>query len=817
LTADRLKPLTMWVDIAFLSPLGSTYTYHVPPRHERACQRGMLVVAPLRKRRLSGIITGISTHPPQGLAPEVIKPLLAIPLKTPVFNTTEMTFYTWCATYYHAPMGGILKTALPLPKTVLKGEVVEITAAGQNPLERLMAGGNRDAEKLVSRGAGIPIPFRGFSEGWEDLLAWTDAGWVVWRYPGFRDNFHPSRIYYTLAPDVAGKHRIGKREKEVIAALETEKSLFRKALLNKVPGAEAPIRQLLRKGVILEKSEPLRSAGPTPRHPESGGPARLSPEQSVALRHILEETASPAPKPVLLHGITGGGKTELYIQAIQATLKRGKSALILAPEIVLTPQLIARIQGRCGGDIIVWHSRLTGTQRWQQWLHLTGEAPVIVVGVRSAIFAPVKALGLIVVDEEHDPSFKQEEKLLYSARDMAVVRSRLQHSALILGSATPALESFYNVKTGKYRYCVITRRPTRQALPPVEIVDLKQAGHRVLQPTRGLLLSELLRKALIETLGNGHQALLFLNRRGYARTLTCVSCGEKVACPRCSVSLTLHKPGNTLICHYCGYHQPVPERCAFCGGHLARIGGGTQRLEEEIESLVPGARLARLDRDTMQRRAHYETVLAGLRKKEIDVLIGTQMIVKGHDYPGITLVGIVLADHSLNFPDFRASERTFQLITQAAGRCGRGHFPGRVIVQTFSPRHYSVLHASRHDFIGFYEEEITYRRDSDYPPFTRLAAIRISGKKNEVVAEKAEEIAREARRLAESLPLSVTILGPAPALLSRLKGRYRWHILLKGKESPALHALVEKIFGNKALMKGHALKVQAEFDPLQLT
>jgi len=807
----------MWADIAILSALGSIYTYHIPPPHEHACRPGTLVVVPLRKRRLSGIITKISPHPPRDFAPELIKPVLALPLKTPVFSTAEMAFYSWCATYYHAPMGEILKTALPLPKTVLKGEALEVTAAGQTPLSRLAAEGNHDAEKLVSGDVGTPVSFRGFSKGWKNLLTWTDAGWVVWCYPGFRKNFYPSQIFYTLNPDVAGKHRIGKREKEVIAALKIGKSLSRKVLLSKMAGAEAPIRQLLRKSVILEKSEPLKPADSKSHLPKNTAPPRLSPEQAVALKHILEETASPTPRPVLLHGITGGGKTELYIRAIQATLKKGKSALILAPEIVLTPQLITRIQNRCGRDIIVWHSRLTGAQRWQQWLRLNRETPVIVVGVRSAIFAPVKNLGLIVVDEEHDPSFKQEEKLLYSARDMAVVRSRLQHGALILGSATPALESFHNVKTGKYRYCVITRRPTRQALPPVEIVDLKQAGHRVLQPTRGLLLSEPLRKALIETLGNGHQALLFLNRRGYARTLTCVSCGEKVACPQCSVSLTLHKPGNTLICHYCGYHQPVPEQCAFCGGLLTRIGGGTQRLEEEIETLLPGARLARLDRDTMQRRAHYETVLAGLKNKEIDILIGTQMIVKGHDYPGITLVGIVLADHSLNFPDFRASERTFQLITQAAGRCGRGNFPGRVIVQTFSPRHYSVLHASRHDFIGFYEEEITYRRDSSYPPFTRLAAIRISGKKSEAVAEKAEEITQAAKHLSGNLNLPVTVLGPAPALLSRLKSRYRWHILLKGKESPVLHTLVEKIFGNKTLMRGHSLKIQVEFDPLQLT
>jgi primosomal protein N' (replication factor Y) len=809
----------MWADIAFLSPLQNIYTYHIPFSYKRVCQVGTLAVVPLRKRRLSGIITKITNHPPEGVTPEAVKPILAIPLNTPVFNNAEMVFYTWCATYYHAAIGGILKTALPLPKTILRGEAIKLTDGGQNPLERLAAGGNIAAEKLVTRGVGVPVSSRQLTgcETWEDLLTWTDTGWVTWTYPGFAKNFHTIQIYYILNPNAPPLKRTGSREKEVIAILYKQGKVTRKDLLKKIPWAAAPVRQLLKKGIITEKSELLKPKSLEPLPPANNGPVHLSPEQSVALKNILEEMASPAPAPVLLHGITGGGKTELYIRAILATLKKGKSALILAPEIVLTPQLIARIQNRCGGNIVVWHSRLTGKQRWQQWLRLNRETPVIVVGVRSAIFAPIKNLGLIIVDEEHDPSFKQEEKLLYSARDMAVVRSRLLHGALILGSATPALESFHNVKTGKYHYCVITRRPTRQALPPVEIVDLKQEGHRVLQPTRGFLLSESLRKALIETLEDGHQALLFLNRRGYARTLTCMACGEKISCPRCSVSLTLHKPGNALICHYCGYHQAVPEQCTFCGGRLVRIGGGTQRLEEEIGTILPDARIARLDRDTMQRRTHYEAVLAGLKNKKIDILIGTQMIVKGHDFPGITLVGIVLADHSLNFPDFRAAERTFQLITQAAGRCGRGHFPGRVIVQTFSPQHYSILHASRHDFIGFYEEEITYRRDSGYPPFTRLAAIRISGKKNEAVAEKAEGISREARHLAENLNLSVTILGPAPALLSRLKGRYRWHILLKGKESPVLHRLVEKIFGNKTLMEGYALKVQVEFDPLQLT
>jgi len=465
---------------------------------------------------------------------------------------------------------------------------------------------------------------------------------------------------------------------------------------------------------------------------------------------------------------------------------------------------------------VTWHSHLTERERWSQWLQLHSLAPIVVIGARSAIFTPVKDLGLIVIDEEHDPSFKQEEGLLYNARDVAVVRSRHQGCSLILGTATPSVESYHNVKQEKFRYSVLTRRPTGQPLPKGEVVDLRQEGFPKRQETRGLMLSRPLREALMEVYASGHQSLLFLNRRGYARVVTCVQCGETLMCPRCSVSLTLHKPANALRCHYCGFSRRLPEKCEACGGTLIQMGGGTQRLEEEVLGVLPEARVARLDRDTMQKRSLYEVVLRRLREREIDILIGTQMIVKGHDYPGIVLMGIVTADQSLRFPDFRASERTFQLLTQASGRCGRGDIPGRVIIQTFSPDHYSIRHAVHHDFVGFYEEEIGFRKELGYPPFTRLAAIRISGPNFNAVEEKSLRIATVGRQVSAVRKGAVHVLGPSPALLSRLKNRYRWQILLKGRSSAELHRVVDEIFRSRAGKAERGMKVQVEFDPVQL-
>ncbi len=808
----------MWVDVTFLGSLPLAYTYLVPPSLVEKAREGALVVAPLRRRRLAGVVTGIradSRNLPRGKA---FKPILAIPLDHPVFDATLLKFYEWCARYYRIPLGGILRTAFPLPRRFFKGETVKTTPQGERAL-RGKAAEDARARSLWKRlqGEGEPLPLVALEGMWEALLVWTAEGWLQWEYPNFSRGFTPRLRYVQPSGDLPEAVRLGPKERAVLAFVLEKGRVEERDLAREFPRSRRSLRRLIEKGALEVLTRPAFPKEPAVRSREPGPCPDLTHEQKVALSAVEREIASESPRPLLLHGVTGGGKTELYIRAIQATLERGQSSLILVPEIVLTPQLVSRIRARCGVPVVVWHSHLTEKERWEQWLQLYHTAPVIVIGARSAVFTPVKALGLIVIDEEHDPSFKQEEGILYNARDVAVVRAREQSCPLILGSATPSIESYHNVKREKFRYCVLTRRPTGQPLPKGEVIDLRKEGFAKWQETRGLMLSKPLREALLTAFHAGQQSLLFLNRRGYARFVTCGQCGETVMCPRCSVSLILHKPADVLRCHYCGFSRKLPERCEACGGPLLQMGGGTQRLEEEIRGVVPDARIARLDRDTMRKRSLYETLLTRLRRREIDVLIGTQMIVKGHDYPGVTLMGVLMADHSLKFPDFRASERTFQLLTQASGRCGRGDLPGRVLIQTFSPDHYSIRHAVHHDFIGFYEEEIRYREELGYPPFSRLAALRVSGPDPKAVERKALGLAAEGKRAAAyGNGGSVQVLGPAPALLARLKDRFRWQVILKGRDSASLHRVVEKILSAKAAKPEKGMKVQVEFDPIQL-
>ena len=808
----------VWVDVTFIGSVPSFYTYKVPSAESRKAREGALVVAPLRRRRLAGVITRLLQKPDEALKNKDCKPVLFIPFETPLFTADLLRFYRWCAEYYRISLGGILKTALPLPRKVLKHEHLDITENGKNALRKEMRGGNAHADLFLRRwekGESL-LPMIARRGMWKVLLDWTSEGWVRWNYPGFAESFNPQIACYSYVSESLDAFRMGPKEKAIVAYMETEETIEEKALLEKFPKSRRTLRRLEEKGILSRYTRPAPFSTGSPVPSDGAAVFSLSHEQKLVLSAITEEMKAPTPRPILLHGVTGGGKTELYIQAIQAMLRRGKSSLVLVPEIVLTPQLVSRIRSRCKIPVVTWRRHLTERERWKQWLQLYGHAPVVVIGARSAIFTPVRDLGLIVIDEEHDPSFKQEEGLLYNARDVAVVRGRQQTCAIILGSATPSIESFHNVKIDKFRYGVITNRPTGQPLPKAEVVDLREEGIPMRGETRGLMLTKPLRQALMEVYASGQQALLFLNRRGYARIVTCVQCGETLMCPHCSVSLILHKPANILRCHYCGFSRGLPETCDACGGALIQMGGGTQRLEEEIEGVVPDARIARLDRDTMQKRSLYENILNRLQRREIDILIGTQMIVKGHDYPGIVLMGILMADHSLRFPDFRASERTFQLLTQASGRCGRGDRPGRVIIQTFSPEHYSIQHAVHHDFIGFYEEEIRARRELDYPPFSRLAVIRVSGPGFKAVETKAVRIATQGRHAASGRSALVQVLGPTPALLARLKSRYRWQVLLKRRFSRELHRVVEEIFASKAAKPEKGMKVQVEFDPVQL-
>jgi len=510
----------------------------------------------------------------------------------------------------------------------------------------------------------------------------------------------------------------------------------------------------------------------------------------------------------LLHGVSGSGKTEVYLHCIAALAGTGKGAIVLVPEIALTPQLLGRFRRRFGGRVAVLHSGLTDRERADEYRRIGAGLVDVAIGARSAVFAPFPKLGLVVVDEEHENSYKQDDGLRYHARDVAVVRAKFQGAVCVLGSATPSLESYYNARAGKYRYVRIANRVDHRPMPGVCIIDVRT------QPKASVYAPALV-AAVQQRLEKKEQSLLLLNRRGFSSVLICGDCGKAIQCPSCSVSLTFHKSERKLKCHYCDFHTAPPERCAVCGGaNVKPLGTGTQKVEEEVSALFPGARIARMDSDNTRGRDAHDTLLGRVDRGEIDILLGTQMIAKGHDFPAVTLVGAVDADVGLNLPDFRSAEKTFQLITQAAGRAGRGDSAGEVIIQTMNPGHYSLRHSMTHDYDGFYGEEIAYRTELGYPPVRRVIKIEVKSGQ-ETTAEEAAKVAKDRIRYLLR-DKGTTLLGPAPSPISRVRGKYRFQMLLLSAKRETLRMLA--VEAKKAVEDKFKNRVQVivDVDPVNL-
>lgn len=552
-----------------------------------------------------------------------------------------------------------------------------------------------------------------------------------------------------------------------------------------IPGAKDSLKKLAAKGLVRVEAEELV---PGVREGlEHSRPAALTPEQALAVGELTQALAQGGFRPYLLHGVTGSGKTEVYLRVVERALELGRGALVLVPEIALTPQLVGRFRSRFGANVAVLHSALKDRERLLAWQQLRAGQLRIAVGVRSAIFAPVENLGVVVVDEEHDPSFKQEEKLRYHARDLAVVRAKHAGALVVLGSATPSLETLENARKGRYQKLTLSARVDDRPMPEVRLVDLRLERPRgpAMEHEPPILSAPLL-AAMQEVLDKGQQVILFLNRRGHSTFLLCEVCGKSVRCENCDVCLTHHLSSRRVQCHYCGAGGAVPEVCGDCGGKLLRLGVGTEKVEAEVAERFPRSRVARLDRDAATNAEKLTELLASFARREIDVLVGTQMVAKGHDFPGVTLVCVVVADTSLAIPDFRAAERTFHLLTQVGGRAGRGKDPGRVLVQTYNPESEPVLRVLGHDFDGFANRELDRRRALAYPPYSRMAAIRVEGSDPAKTASVARMLGD---RMAARLPparVGVRLLGPAPAPIARIKGKTRWQLLLKGPTHVAL-------------------------------
>jgi primosomal protein N' (replication factor Y) len=619
----------------------------------------------------------------------------------------------------------------------------------------------------------------------------------------FRSPSTRLRVEAAAAPP-EGKYK--KAERELLAYLELHPGSHNlKDIEVSVKNAGDAARALARKGILALRPElsPISTA-------YARAPHVLNPHQQAAFSEIRAAIESRQFHTFLLQGVTGSGKTEVYLNAIEATLATGRSALLLVPEIALTPAVAGQFFHRFGDQVAILHSAFGDAERAEHWRRIRSGEARVVVGTRSGVFAPVGNLGLIVVDEEHDSSYKQEETPRYNGRDLAIVRAQAAGACVVLGSATPSLESRYNAARGKYALLRLPERIEQRPLPEVELIDMRV---EFLETRRQSTFSRRLLKEIGGRLEAGEQTMLLLNRRGFSSFVACRSCGERIQCVNCAVTLTYHRRDQRLLCHYCNFAQRVPSQCPSCqSDHLYFLGIGSERVEEELHRLYPAARIARMDRDTVTGKRQYETILAGFRDGLYDVLVGTQMIAKGHDIPNVTLVGVISADTGLGLPDFRAAERTFQLLTQVAGRAGRGDLRGEVLVQTINPDHYAIRFAAAQDYEGFYEKELHFRRLMRYPPFSALANVLVRSEDR----EQALRMSGELGALLDPAPDQLKVLGPAEAPVPRLKSEYRYQILLKAAGRKPLKQVLE---GVRRFAVGHkwpATALVIDVDPLSL-
>ncbi|HOG17170.1 MAG TPA: primosomal protein N' [Syntrophales bacterium] len=808
----------MFATVAVNIPSEKTFTYAVPENLRDEVRIGKRVLVPFGRRKLTGFVIERS---PSSDHPEA-REILECPDEEPLFDARDLRFYRWVASYYLYPLGKALAEILPAG-TERKSErwVLPPAEAAPAPGRNLSPAQKSILAHLAETPRGIAAKklarLLGGKDIGADLRRLHAAGLLRLEERLSRSDTAPKTEKVVSAPQGIRETdgRLTKRQRELVEHVAACGSIALPALGRIFPSAAATVRTLSERGVLaVRERETYRCAPPAAPFGDSAGHIVLNSDQESARARIAAALQSGGFAAMLLHGVTGSGKTEVYLRAMEETLKTGGGAVYLVPEIALTPQLLCRVRDRFPGEeIAVLHSGIPKTSRYDQWRRIRSGGIRIVVGARSAVFSPVRNLRLIVVDEEHDTSYKQDDRLPYNGRDMAVVRAQQQEALVVLGSATPSVQTYSHAAAGRYALLQLPRRVEERPMPSVEIADLRGARSAP-EPGGPALFSPALAGAIRETLGAGQQTLLFLNRRGFSTFVVCLECGYSFKCRNCSVTLTHHAGAATLQCHYCDYAIKAPPLCPACGGGNVRSHGvGTERVEAEAKRLFPEARIGRMDRDTTARKGALDGILRSFAKGEIDILIGTQMIAKGHDYAGVTLVGIVSADVSLNLPDFRAAERTFQLLTQVAGRSGRGNSPGRVIIQTFNPGHYAVLRAKEHDFEGFFREEIALREALGYPPFLRIVLLNLSALNRRAGEEAVQRLGAAARTLAASRGWAsrVEICGPAASPVGKIRGRYRWQILLKGGNVSTLHAFAAAVV--KAA-DGSGLEVRPDVDPV---
>ena len=786
----------------------SVLDYRLPPDCGRVVA-GMRVLVPLGSRRRMGVVVDVvSEEDRDGRLRDVI----ALLDPEPVLPTSLLRLVNWIADYYLVSLSDAMVTVLPPALRVETDRVVSLRAA----VEDLSSFGPSDRELLRvlkhDPECRVGVLRRRLGATAEGTIRRLHRQGVVRIAERLRREIAPTRQvrFYEVAVTV-DRDEVRVRRRPALWQLYRylcDHPLGRVTaheLRGTFPSASAKLRALVELGLVRSRTEEsYRDVLPPVRSRDRR--VHLTTAQRNAVEQITKAIGSGFV-PTLLWGVTGSGKTEVYLRVVAATLTAQRTALILVPEISLTHQLVDRVRARFTNRVAVLHSQLSAGERWDEWRRISRGQAQIVVGARSAVFAPLRRLGVIVVDEEHDPAYKQADGVHYQGRDVAVMRAKLEHCPLVLGSATPSIESFTNARADRYRLIQLPERVEARQMPAVRLVDLRGPRSGTPRP-----LSPRLAAAIEANLAAGGQTLLFLNRRGFANFLQCQACGDAVMCPNCSVALTWHQQWRALRCHYCDHTIRRPVQCGSCGENaLYPWGLGTEQLESLIREAFPGARIGRMDRDTTRRKGSQSSLLDRWAAGGFDILIGTQMVAKGHDVPGVTLVGVVLADMSLNFPDFRSAERTFQLLAQVAGRAGRGTQPGRVIIQTLQPDHYSLQAAAQHDFARFARDEMASRQELGYPPFARLILLRVEGERVSDVERVAGEAAK---RLRDQSAGQCSILGPAAAPLERLRQRHRRQILLRGRSGATLRRCLSAVLDDiRASARRGGVRLVVDVDP----
>jgi primosomal protein N' (replication factor Y) len=812
-------------DVALPVPLDMVFTYRVPA--DLTLVVGGRVLVPFRQRRMTGIVVELHDRKPS----VTIKTVSRVIDEAPVLDDQLLRLGRWIADYYLAPLGEVFRTMLPLNAEFKRGVAYRITAEGQMALHLAGMSGSsarsrRSPEEQASEfrvldylAAQEPAPGESIQVREETLRSATRVAksvlsgmvrkkWLVREdVSAVRDATRTVKIAILKSAD--GK--LNDNQRKLIESLAASGGQVPVETLQALEVPRTTLSTLVRRGLIEIIEEPATFAvsrsKPRPERLEFD----FNPAQQSALNRLREAVDAREFSGILLHGVTGSGKTAVYLAGMRAVLEAGRSAILLVPEIGLTPAVAADLHHTFGDEVAILHSALSDKERAQQWHRIKSGEARMVVGTRSAVFAPVADLALIIVDEEHDSSYKQEETPRYHARDIAVMRAKMANAVVVLGSATPSLESYFNAKKNKYALVDLPDRVEQRPLPEVEIIDMRQEFQETGQEQ---VISRKLAAEIKERFDRKEQVLVLLNRRGFSPVVLCRACGKTLECQNCAIAMTHHKREHKMVCHYCGYTAPVPKGCVHCGSeYVYFLGTGSEKLEELLHGMFPQARIARLDRDTVRGHEDFERTLNALSEGELDLVVGTQMIAKGHDIHGVTLVGVVGADSALGMPDFRAAERTFQLLTQVAGRAGRGQSPGKVILQTYFQDHYAVQYAAHHDFAGFYEKELRFRSWMHYPPYSALANVLVRSNQLDEALQWSGTLGKWFEQTRHE---GVRVLGPASAPIMRLKRDYRYHFLLKSPSREKLNATLRAMLAYAAKQKIPRTQVIVDVDALWL-